>query len=80
MYLLLELLCSKAVITRHSDTHVDRSDDIEGILNDEEDDSTNIHSLTAEVITAWFAVCTLKWRLSIEHPVRAKDDYDHVDG
>lgn len=71
---LLKFLSSEAVVTRDSDTHVDGSNDVQHVLNDEEDDSTNIHPFTAAVVI----IATIKWRFAIECPERAKNDDNDV--
>lgn len=46
-----KFLSSQAVVTRDSNTHVDGSNDVQHVLNDEEGDGTNIHTFTAAAVT-----------------------------
>lgn len=78
-FTLFEFLCSEAVVARDSHTHVDRSYDIECILNNEKYDCTDIYTFTAVIGTVYFTLRALKWWLLIKDPVGAKYNYYHID-
>ena len=77
---LLEFLFSKPVVAGDGDAHVDRCDDVEGILENEEYDSSHVDPLLAVVTAVWVISGTLKWRFAIKRPVGAQNDYYHIDG
>ena len=78
-HLLLQFLCPQVVVAREGDTHVDRSDDVQRVLEDEEADSTDIDALTAVVGAVRLTVITVERRSIIEHPVRTENEYDEID-